>query len=937
MGKCSLASYSETQSFRDALKGRSMEDAMSGPVDRDTSSYGDRSASSASGNNLNQSQSPMMVAIPVNGNLDDIMQQQQQTPAADEQQKSEEGGSSGTDLERESALTDSTPIPETTSQQQKMMEQRSGRQVAPMVARPAGAAQKPAGTAKSQRQIQQQRPVTNYSQPQAALGGTKGSGSNSETGFGDDQQTTPATASIKRARRPSQGPQQQQRTLDAGLDQQRQVSDVNEQQQQAEAPQQEQSKGGYGSDDQGLAAKQRAVAAMLMSMSNGMKQAQAAAAMQPSNGKQENSADNKKPGSSMAYNMLMSLANKAAYLGMQQQRQQTTAAPMQVMIPENSSTKRANQQMNGRQMSRAQQDLMGANRSATGITRTAYEPKQDKKMSPSMVNAMLNKMLMMQGEQQPKQTNYDATKQSAIAMLMKSPVGAEMLANLMMNSAPTQGSGKSASVGATAGMPVAKREQYKRMMMATALMQQQQQAESIRPTMEPVYNGDQQQQQDSPTFGRKQTPWGSMASRGYSANVATTTLPVAMMMGMLDQDAKEQQQQVAEYEQDQPMVSAPSVADRLAPANARASRPPGSYDQASYGMMAQPARQKGALKRASSGPANKPTGQYPAMSPMEMMMMMNNNNNRAVSSMADEAPKYSRNSGDLKSRRQPPPPPAAMRPNSGDYSSQDSMDGPSGQQQQMMMATLMAKMKGGNNSPPMNGFRQAFNQQAQEQQRTTDVSSSDGVTEYPSDGSMARPASSFMAQSQMDENADQPMGLRDTNDDNNSGERQQYDAAPRGQAEPFAFDYKVEDPQGNGHYRKEESDKNGVVRGSYGYTDVSGIYRHVEYVADEKGFRANIKSNEPGLNGSSGIGAAAGGSRSVSENGDADGSVTGDADLPTGNRQSSSSSSALANSGPSMDTRTAAGGDSQQQQQQQMMMMPAQEQQQQELNENGEK
>lgn len=72
-------------------------------------------------------------------------------------------------------------------------------------------------------------------------------------------------------------------------------------------------------------------------------------------------------------------------------------------------------------------------------------------------------------------------------------------------------------------------------------------------------------------------------------------------------------------------------------------------------------------------------------------------------------------------------------------------------------------------------------------------------------------------------------------------------SAPIGMAEPFAFDFRTEDNKGNGQYRKEESDKNGVVHGSYGYTDANGIYRHVEYVADQNGFRANIKSNEPGL------------------------------------------------------------------------------------------
>ena len=34
--------------------------------------------------------------------------------------------------------------------------------------------------------------------------------------------------------------------------------------------------------------------------------------------------------------------------------------------------------------------------------------------------------------------------------------------------------------------------------------------------------------------------------------------------------------------------------------------------------------------------------------------------------------------------------------------------------------------------------------------------------------------------------------------------------------------------------------------GTYGYTDSYGIYRQVEYVADKHGFRATVKTNEPG-------------------------------------------------------------------------------------------
>ncbi|KAG8200065.1 hypothetical protein JTE90_001922 [Oedothorax gibbosus] len=46
--------------------------------------------------------------------------------------------------------------------------------------------------------------------------------------------------------------------------------------------------------------------------------------------------------------------------------------------------------------------------------------------------------------------------------------------------------------------------------------------------------------------------------------------------------------------------------------------------------------------------------------------------------------------------------------------------------------------------------------------------------------------------------------------------------------------------------RSEESDGHGNVKGSYGYTDANGIYRQVDYVADEHGYRASVKTNEPG-------------------------------------------------------------------------------------------
>lgn len=36
------------------------------------------------------------------------------------------------------------------------------------------------------------------------------------------------------------------------------------------------------------------------------------------------------------------------------------------------------------------------------------------------------------------------------------------------------------------------------------------------------------------------------------------------------------------------------------------------------------------------------------------------------------------------------------------------------------------------------------------------------------------------------------------------------------------------------------------MKGSYGYYNADGVYRTVYYVADKGGFRANLKTNEPG-------------------------------------------------------------------------------------------
>jgi len=78
-------------------------------------------------------------------------------------------------------------------------------------------------------------------------------------------------------------------------------------------------------------------------------------------------------------------------------------------------------------------------------------------------------------------------------------------------------------------------------------------------------------------------------------------------------------------------------------------------------------------------------------------------------------------------------------------------------------------------------------------------------------------------------------------------------AAPRpvveenyGPAEPYNYGYQTTDEQGNSVTRQEVSDGNGAVRGSYSYTDIQGLNRIVEYIADAAGYRATVKTNEPG-------------------------------------------------------------------------------------------
>ncbi|XP_042910633.1 cuticle protein 10.9-like [Parasteatoda tepidariorum] len=73
-------------------------------------------------------------------------------------------------------------------------------------------------------------------------------------------------------------------------------------------------------------------------------------------------------------------------------------------------------------------------------------------------------------------------------------------------------------------------------------------------------------------------------------------------------------------------------------------------------------------------------------------------------------------------------------------------------------------------------------------------------------------------------------------------EHHDYPHAPQ----PYDYGYDVKDDYGNKQFRKETGDGKGGVKGSYGYVDAHGIHRQVDYVADHHGFRAQVKTNEPG-------------------------------------------------------------------------------------------
>ncbi|KAG8191059.1 hypothetical protein JTE90_008374 [Oedothorax gibbosus] len=70
----------------------------------------------------------------------------------------------------------------------------------------------------------------------------------------------------------------------------------------------------------------------------------------------------------------------------------------------------------------------------------------------------------------------------------------------------------------------------------------------------------------------------------------------------------------------------------------------------------------------------------------------------------------------------------------------------------------------------------------------------------------------------------------------------------------YRFSYSVTNNEGE-QFRKEGTDELGRVIGSYGLTHADGTQRVVDYVADKDGFRASVRSNEPGVAGAEPAGA----------------------------------------------------------------------------------
>ncbi|KAG8201758.1 hypothetical protein JTE90_012817 [Oedothorax gibbosus] len=75
---------------------------------------------------------------------------------------------------------------------------------------------------------------------------------------------------------------------------------------------------------------------------------------------------------------------------------------------------------------------------------------------------------------------------------------------------------------------------------------------------------------------------------------------------------------------------------------------------------------------------------------------------------------------------------------------------------------------------------------------------------------------------------------------------QRYQDQPEYPPIPYSFSYAADLEDGGSSSHQESGDGSGRVTGSYTVQGEGGVGRVVDYVADENGFRATIRTNEPG-------------------------------------------------------------------------------------------
>lgn len=924
-----LADYSESGSFRVALEGRSMQETMSGPVDRDTSSYGERSSVMSP-----MSMGAPMLSIPANGNFGEQkqMRMQQVGPVGDEQQQKQADQGNEEQEEPEQgepgAEQNSTPG----------LERESGRLGQSPRAGRLSARSRPAGAGGRRAAARGQAPRSSQQRAGPAMGPqfpTK------EASFGesprkqqakqqpdqqeDDQQEQPEQQNGDQAeqQKNNKGPNMKQQPEEQGK------QDENEQNEDQEQPDKQQPEQG-GQESPIVGAKKSAKSYPkpgYMSMMSGPKANQGGSYNKPmmgynkptlmmmngggyqqaANNRYQHSAANKPPYMSPMMMLPQGPGMKpAAYSGMAAPMMNSYRAVPQPIAPPQQMTMRYGQQQsparpsypsmmmiqNGHyggamkamgqgaaymsMMQQQQRPAMGAPAMLDALVSRSQGPQRGnlrranqrrggangkpKKMSPVMMNAMLNRLMSMkhkqEGGEQPEQLeqpespmvggqkkNKGGYKKMSMTEIMKSPAGAEMLAEMVMQ----QPGSMAHSMG-----PV-KRAQFKRMMMA-AIMKEAgatpgagEQVQEPAPGQDEDEESDQEQGEEGgankqgpigskkPTgqgeaseaeegAGQNEEPTGEQPEQveqmrmrangagymkknmynngGYKKNGAYGGKSRPGMRGMPEEEANGGEEEPMEQQ-------------RELPSNGRSAE---MQQQKKEPQESEDGEEESPEPGNNGGqPQSEEPEQQQKVEPNGSRMEANNKKKgylRGQAGRYGQAMKYANNKNQHQQQQK-----EQDEPNQEPQGGQPEEEGP---------ASPMGT-KGGPSAGGVKGGAPSDSQQQQpaDQQQESGEETQQKQEDQP--GTAKTPAAGMMGYSS---GGGLPYGTG---------------AAPMAMAEPFDFGYKVDDHYGNKQYRKESGNNNGAVKGSYGYQDKSGIYRHVEYVADENGFRAAIKSNEPGL------------------------------------------------------------------------------------------